>query len=219
MRVPRWDWRVELLLHSGQLKPASVDYMYIERKERWLMIHLQRLFDFVPKRRKQRTLRITWLRYQRDPGQRQVICLAPFCHICHRFLLSPRGQLIQHLISRSHNHFTCLDIVQNMHVGGNFRGCEGSRPPPQKPPHTFQRVRNTSLEFLQHSGAIAASDLRWAPDGGIVDGGRAAAGRSPCLYTGVTVFERTRQLILDVRGLWTDAFTHACILFLIAGIY
>lgn len=73
--------------------------------------------------------------------------------------------------------------------------------PPQKPPHTFQRVRNTSLEFLQHSGAIAASDLRWAPDGGIVDGGRAAAGRSPCLYTGVTVFERTRQLILDVRGL------------------
>lgn len=141
MRVPRWDWRVELLLHSGQLKPASVDYMYIERKERWLMIHLQHLFDFVPKRRKQRTLRITWLRYQRDPGQRQVICLAPFCHICHRFLLSPRGQLIQHLISRSHNHFTCFDNVQNMHVGGNFRGCEGrnswinNSPPPETSPH------------------------------------------------------------------------------------
>lgn len=61
------------------------------------------------------------------PGQLQLICSSPFFVTSVVAFFSPRGgrrgQLIQHLISGSHNHFTCFENVQNMPVGGHFRGC------------------------------------------------------------------------------------------------
>lgn len=192
------DWRVELLLHSGQLKPASVEFMYTERKERCQGSTFTSCFITCP------TFGSREPSESPDCATKETLdsfshLLCPFWSHLLSFSSLPAG-------AGAANPTSDLGIPQSFHLfrecskyacWGNFRGEETELTTPRTPPpththtNTFQCVRITSLSSLQHSRAIAASDLRWAPGGGIADGGRAAAGCSSRLYTGVTVFGRT----------------------------